>query len=358
LSSISREIAIVRTATAINTWGRIGFISCNVNPSAGTPASVFYTFDERGDAVTRMQYIGSGNSAAASGQIWAPFGQQEYLTPSASAVAGDPYAGMGAQYGDYTDQETGLVFCQNRYYDPSYGRWLTRDPIGTAGGENLYAYCHNDPVNLIDPDGTMPLQFGSNAGSSTTPTNVPQRFIESSENAESSVEASSGATQGGVQAAAGAELGEAAEGLPGIIQVGASAAGELAGYIASGYQPQGPLTAVGDALGRKLGDALFSGQGEGAGGVYALKDRSSGAVVRTGRTNNLHKREGEHLRDTTLGQYMFTVLGRTDCKAAQRGLEQLAHMHFAPPLNKVGGIDPRNPRRQQYIDAALEEFGQ
>jgi RHS repeat-associated protein len=60
---------------------------------------------------------------------------------------------MGAQYGDYTDRETGLVFCQSRYYDPSYGRWLTRDPIGTDGGENLYAYCHNDPMDLADPAG-------------------------------------------------------------------------------------------------------------------------------------------------------------------------------------------------------------
>lgn len=43
--------------------------------------------------------------------------------------------------------------CTQRYYDPNVARWLTRDPIGYAGGIDLYAYCDNDPVNQIDPSG-------------------------------------------------------------------------------------------------------------------------------------------------------------------------------------------------------------
>ena len=41
-----------------------------------------------------------------------------------------------------------------RYYDPSVGRFLTRDPIGYEGGINLYTFCGNNPVNHIDPGGT------------------------------------------------------------------------------------------------------------------------------------------------------------------------------------------------------------
>jgi RHS repeat-associated protein len=40
-----------------------------------------------------------------------------------------------------------------RPYSPRLGRWLSRDPIGEAGGFNLYAYCGNDPVNRHDPLG-------------------------------------------------------------------------------------------------------------------------------------------------------------------------------------------------------------
>ncbi|NUN04477.1 MAG: hypothetical protein HUU57_01835, partial [Bdellovibrio sp.] len=39
-------------------------------------------------------------------------------------------------------------------YDPSVGRWLTKDPILFDGGDtNLYGYVANDPVNWIDVEG-------------------------------------------------------------------------------------------------------------------------------------------------------------------------------------------------------------
>lgn len=40
-----------------------------------------------------------------------------------------------------------------RYYDPSTGRFLQRDPIGIAGGLNVYAYVLNAPTIGIDPTG-------------------------------------------------------------------------------------------------------------------------------------------------------------------------------------------------------------
>ena len=58
--------------------------------------------------------------------------------------------------GYYTDTETGLILCSLRYYDPQAGRWLTEDPIGIAGGLNLYAYCANSPANYVDPSGLSP----------------------------------------------------------------------------------------------------------------------------------------------------------------------------------------------------------
>lgn len=51
------------------------------------------------------------------------------------------------------DEGTGLSYYGYRFYAPAVGRWLTRDPIGEAGGINLYGFVSNDPVNAVDPLG-------------------------------------------------------------------------------------------------------------------------------------------------------------------------------------------------------------
>ena len=61
--------------------------------------------------------------------------------------------------GYYFDYETGLYYLQTRYYDPETGRFISADSIDyldpeTLGGLNLYAYCGNNPVTAIDPNGT------------------------------------------------------------------------------------------------------------------------------------------------------------------------------------------------------------
>jgi RHS repeat-associated protein len=57
--------------------------------------------------------------------------------------------------GQYLDRETGLHFNTFRFYDPDVGRFTTPDPIGLAGGVNLYAYAPN-PIGWIDPWGLAP----------------------------------------------------------------------------------------------------------------------------------------------------------------------------------------------------------
>jgi len=48
---------------------------------------------------------------------------------------------------------TNLSFFRNRVYDQNTGRWLQEDPIGVAGGLNLYQFNGNDPVTFTDPFG-------------------------------------------------------------------------------------------------------------------------------------------------------------------------------------------------------------
>jgi RHS repeat-associated protein len=54
--------------------------------------------------------------------------------------------------GQYFDHETGLHYNRFRYYDPEIGRYLSKDPIGFAGGLNLHAYVAN-PTQWVDPRG-------------------------------------------------------------------------------------------------------------------------------------------------------------------------------------------------------------
>ena len=62
--------------------------------------------------------------------------------------------------GYYYDTELGLYYLNARYYDPNTGRFISPDPkyISTGQGligNNMYAYCLNNPVMLIDPTGEL-----------------------------------------------------------------------------------------------------------------------------------------------------------------------------------------------------------
>jgi RHS repeat-associated protein len=71
-------------------------------------------------------------------------------------------AGAEAVWNDITftgreyDFETGLLYLRARYYDPEAGRFVSKDPIGFAGGDvNLYGYVLGNPVNWGDPLGLL-----------------------------------------------------------------------------------------------------------------------------------------------------------------------------------------------------------
>ena len=54
-----------------------------------------------------------------------------------------------------------MLYYGYRYYSPKLGRWISRDPLGEAGGLNLYVYGQNSPLNGVDPDGRS---FWGNVG--------------------------------------------------------------------------------------------------------------------------------------------------------------------------------------------------
>ncbi len=61
--------------------------------------------------------------------------------------------------GEYMDWETGTVYYGLRYYAPKHGRFLNRDPIEETGGNNLYGFVGNDPVNAWDHLGMVGIDI-------------------------------------------------------------------------------------------------------------------------------------------------------------------------------------------------------
>ena len=68
--------------------------------------------------------------------------------------------------GQYFDSETGLHYNTFRFYDAEVGRFLSQDPIGLAGGINIYLYAAN-PTLEIDPLGWCSTKLGQNMGHRT-----------------------------------------------------------------------------------------------------------------------------------------------------------------------------------------------
>ena len=59
----------------------------------------------------------------------------------------------------FYDTETGLYYLQSRYYDPEMGRFISADGYVATGqgiiGNNMYAYCGNNPTNRYDESGVF-----------------------------------------------------------------------------------------------------------------------------------------------------------------------------------------------------------
>ena len=138
------------SVTAAYTWGAAGLVSEKLSPATNWPSSgtsLWYHFGPQGE--TRQLTNSSGN--VVDTYVYTSWGEPGPVT----GTDRNPFR-YGGEFGYYTDPSatTGTILCGARWYYPSIGRWLSRDPIGYKGGPNLYEYCHVDPVDWIDPHGT------------------------------------------------------------------------------------------------------------------------------------------------------------------------------------------------------------
>ncbi len=107
-------------------------------------ADNFTVYDANGNLTALVD--GSSGTVSANYE-YGPFG--EVIRLSGTEASANPIRWSTK----YTDDQTDLVYYGRRYYNPSTGRWLNRDPIGELGGLNLYQFCANDSPNSIDKFG-------------------------------------------------------------------------------------------------------------------------------------------------------------------------------------------------------------
>jgi RHS repeat-associated core domain len=123
---------------------RIILILAVSNASAQSTGKVTYIYtDPQGTPLAE---------ADAQGNITATF---DY-TPYGSQAMGTAPSGPGYT-GHVNDPDTGLVYMQHRYYDPTTGRFLSVDAVPPAAGNltsvNRYSYVGDNPIMRIDPTG-------------------------------------------------------------------------------------------------------------------------------------------------------------------------------------------------------------
>ena len=136
-------------ASGLQLWGADGLVgSRSFNSTTGVTSKSYNLYDPQGNLVQTLD--------AATGNVTGQSAVSAWGEPIRDAAGNSSGGGYGAKFGYIRDGESGFYLCTLRYYDPSAGRWITRDPTGYNGGSNLYGYVGNDPVNAIDPSGLAP----------------------------------------------------------------------------------------------------------------------------------------------------------------------------------------------------------
>ena len=74
------------------------------------------------------------------------FNSRRGVRAAAFSIRDNPYKYSGY----YCDPESGMYYCQARYYSPELMRFINRDTYDLS---NRYAYCDGDPINNVDPTG-------------------------------------------------------------------------------------------------------------------------------------------------------------------------------------------------------------
>ena len=291
-----------------NIWEAICYIG-----GSTTPVRYYYRTNAQGDV---KQIVDSNYNVVAYyaydawGKLLAVLdGNDNPITDSSHFANVNPFRYRGYVY----DNETGFYYLQSRYYDPEIGRFINADgqlnQQESISGYNLFAYCNNDPINMIDSDGKFPFLAITAA-----------------------IGAAVGAVVGGIRAAKagksvwkGALMGAAIGGLVGL------GAGAVAGALLAG---SAAASVASVAIGAKATVAMVESAGVVAGAKMLLDNASKalnntsqvfwsgGDIAKNAAKEVAYEIEGVTLEMTNVGIYLEQI-------EAKYSAWQAASLNFA-----------------------------
>ncbi|WP_230684593.1 RHS repeat-associated core domain-containing protein [Burkholderia cepacia] len=121
-------------------------------PERRAAAQLFYYHCDR---IGTPQLLTDGEGDVVWEASYKAWGEAREIIARVSKAAGFVPRNPLRFQGQLIDDETGLHYNRNRYYDPGTGRFVSKDPIGLRGGLNVYAYASN-PIEWVDPLGLSP----------------------------------------------------------------------------------------------------------------------------------------------------------------------------------------------------------
>ena len=118
----------------------------------------YYIYNLQGDVIALADASTGTYTYDAWGKIVKISGQNPEDVASTNIANISPFRYRGYYY----DTETSLYYLNSRYYDPDTGRFLSPDKYTTTGqgviGNNMFAYCNNNPIQYKDDNGDFCIQ--------------------------------------------------------------------------------------------------------------------------------------------------------------------------------------------------------
>jgi RHS repeat-associated protein len=121
--------------------GGVGGLTSETVYGGANAGTYFPCYDGNGNV---MALVSAANGVAGASYEYDAFGNLVQETGSLAYTNNILFSSK------WFDRETGLSYYGYRFYNPSTGRWLSRDPIEERGGLNVYGFVGGDAIDFFD----------------------------------------------------------------------------------------------------------------------------------------------------------------------------------------------------------------